>query len=449
MTYTERLRNVSVLGAGGKMGSGIVLLTALEMFDLSQKEGDRSQPFVLQAIDISPAALSGLMPYLQAQIQKVAEKNIVRLRQVYRECDDLIENSDIIARYIADVLNIVRPATVLEAAYGSTLIFEAIVEDMAVKTKVLSKINTSNPNSPWFFSNTSAIPIHELDKKAGLGGRILGFHFYNPPAVQKLVELISAKATLPELLDFAGSYAKNLRKTIVPANDFAGFIGNGHFMRDFLYASSEIDRLQTEATFAEAVYMINRVSQDFLLRPMGIFQLCDYVGLDVCQLILRVMDPYVAGENLHSPLLDELIAQGVRGGQFPDGSQKDGFFKYEKNRPTAIYDPKQKGYLPLANLQSGSDDRLGPLPSAFQPWKAVIALGDKDTFLQAYFGQLRALNTRGAQLAKAYGLRCREIGLQLVSQGVANREGDVNAVLTTGFYHAYGPVNNYFSEVNK
>lgn len=449
MTYTERLRNVSVLGAGGKMGSGIVLLTALEMADLSQKAENRSQPFVLQAIDISHAALSGLMPYLRAQIQKVAEKNIVRLRQVYQEREDLIENSDIIAQYIADVLNIVRPTTALEAAYESTMIFEAIVENIAVKTKVLSQINTNNLNSPWFFSNTSAIPIHELDEKACLGGRILGFHFYNPPAVQKLVELISAKTTQAELLDFAGSYAKNLRKTMVPANDFAGFIGNGHFMRDFLHATSEIERLQAEVPFAEAVYMINRVSQDFLLRPMGIFQLCDYVGLDVCQLILRVMSPYVAGENLHSPLLDELIAQGVRGGQFPDGSQKDGFFKYEKNRPSAIYDPKQKGYLSLANLQSRCDDSLGPLPTIFQPWKAVIALAAKDTFLQSYFGELQALNTLGAQLAKAYGLRSREIGLQLLSQGVAQKENDVNAVLTTGFYHAYGPINNYFSEVSK
>ncbi|TFG77577.1 MAG: hypothetical protein E4H23_08595, partial [Chrysiogenales bacterium] len=164
MTYTERLRNVSVLGAGGKMGSGIVLLTALEMCDLSQKAENRAQPFVLQAIDISHAALAGLMPYLQVQIQKVAEKNIVRLRQVYQDREDLIENSDIITQYIADVLNIVRPTTALEAAYESTMIFEAIVENIAVKTKVLSQINTNNLNSPWFFSNTSAIPIHELDE---------------------------------------------------------------------------------------------------------------------------------------------------------------------------------------------------------------------------------------------------------------------------------------------
>ena len=61
--------------------------------------------------------------------------------------------------------------------------------------------------------------------------------------VQKLVEIIKANTTIPELADFALEYAKNLRKVVVPANDFAGFIGNGHFMRDALYGMKEAQRL--------------------------------------------------------------------------------------------------------------------------------------------------------------------------------------------------------------
>ena len=65
---------------------------------------------------------------------------------------------------------------------------------------------------------------------------------------------------------------------VVPSNDVAGFIGNGHFMRDILYATREVEKLQKEFGFVEAIYAMNRISQDYLIRPMGIFQLIDYVG---------------------------------------------------------------------------------------------------------------------------------------------------------------------------
>jgi len=74
MTYEERLQNVSVLGAAGKMGSGILLLTAVEMADLSLLPENKGKSFVLNAIDVSPEGLSGLMNYLRDQIRKVAEK---------------------------------------------------------------------------------------------------------------------------------------------------------------------------------------------------------------------------------------------------------------------------------------------------------------------------------------------------------------------------------------
>ena len=77
MTYEERLQNVSVLGAAGKMGSGILLLTAVEMADLSLLPENKGKSFVLNAIDVSPEGLSGLMKYLRAQIRKVAEKKTV------------------------------------------------------------------------------------------------------------------------------------------------------------------------------------------------------------------------------------------------------------------------------------------------------------------------------------------------------------------------------------
>jgi 3-hydroxyacyl-CoA dehydrogenase len=98
----------------------------------------------------------------------------------------------------------------------------------------------------------------------------------------------------------------------------AGFIGNGHFMRDALHGIAEAGRLEAEHGFVDAVYMVNKVSQDFLLRPMGIFQLVDYVGLDVCQKILKVMADRQPKAGLKAPLLERMLASGVAGGQFPD-----------------------------------------------------------------------------------------------------------------------------------
>lgn len=445
MNYTERFENVTVMGAAGKMGSGILLLTALEMADMSLMPENKGKPFLLYALDISQPALSGLMKYMQAQVMKAAEKKVVTLRKVYAERSDLIENCDIINQYVLDVMNIIRPVTTVESAYESTLIFEAASENPDLKIRLFSQINQNNKKQPWFFTNTSSIPIGYLDKEAKLEGRVLGVHFYNPPAVQKLVEVIKGESTKPELAEFASQFIKNLRKIEVPSHDFAGFIGNGHFMRDALHGMSEAQKLTKEMSFVEAVYTMNKVSQDFLIRPMGIFQLIDYVGIDVCQYIMKVMAPHVKDENIHSPLLDKFMELGVKGGQNHDGSQKDGFLKYEKGKVTGIYDSDKKQYVAVADIAAKCDERLGAAPKSILPWKAVVGNPKKEEIFKTYFAELETMNSLGAQLAKEYAKRSKAIGQKLVLDKVAFNEKDVNTVLLTGFFHAYGPINDYLN----
>ncbi len=444
MEYADRLENVTVLGAAGKMGSGIVLLTAMEMADLSLASGQRSRTFSLNAVDVSPKALSGLLSYLRNQVQRAAEKKAVGLRKAYEARGDLVENEDFIRQYVEDVLAVVYPTTKIEAAYDSSLIFEAVNENPELKVKLLSQIQSNNARDPWFFTNTSSIPISELNDRVKLGGRIIGFHFYNPPAVQKLVEIIRAEATIPALADFAGQFAGKLRKTVVQSHDVAGFIGNGHFMRDALHGICEVERLSKDYGFVESVYMVNKVSQDFLIRPMGIFQLIDYVGLDVCQSIMRVMEERLPGRRLHSSLLDKLIAAQVLGGQYADGSQKDGFLKYDKGRPTGAFNPERTAYVAFSEIAQRCDQLLGILPAQAKPWRMVIQEANRSAFLGDFFKQLREMNTLGSSLARQYGQRSKAIGLELVTDKVAARMEDVNTVLLTGFYHAYGPINDYF-----
>lgn len=444
MTYDEKLQNVSVLGAAGKMGSGILLLTAVEMTNLSLEPENKGKTFVLNAIDLSDEGLSGLLPYIKEQVRKVAEKQTVRLREVYEDRADLIENGEIIDQYISDVMNIIRPTTAMEVAYRSGLIFEAVSENPDLKVKILSQIDQNNPNTPWYFTNTSSVPIHLIEEKANLKGRVLGFHFYNPPAVQKLVELITTKNTDSVMVDFAYAYSKHLGKIIVPSNDIAGFIGNGHFMRDGLHGINEAKALTANYSWPEAVYMINKVTQDYLIRPMGIFQLMDYVGVDVMKFILNVMNPYMPDEDLHSVVLDLFIELGIKGGQMSNGAQKDGFLKYEKGRAVAAFDPASKSYVDFAGFAEKCDAALGAMPNGFMPWKAAIRNKNKEELFPAFFANMKTMDSLGAQLGFKYGANSNAIGKKLVSDGVAANTKDVNTVMLTGFFHAFGPINNYF-----
>jgi len=443
MNYEDRLQHVSVLGAAGKMGSGILLLAAIEMTDLRLKNKDKE--FVLNAIDVSNKALTDLVGYIKDQAIKIGEKKLLWLRELWADRPDLIQNSDMVQLYVYEVLTTLRTTTRMETAYDSTLIFEAVSENRALKVKLFTQIDSHNEKQPWFFTNTSSIPISEIEKDAHLNGRVIGFHFYNPPAIQKLVELIVTPNTLPETNEFALQLAKNMKKVVVPSNDFAGFIGNGHFMRDALYAINKAELLWQEITLEESIYIVNKVSQDYLVRPMGIFQLIDYVGIDVVQFILKVMKPYNQKENLYSELLDKLVVQGVKGGQFANGSQKDGFLQYDKGKITGIYSVDEKKYLNIDNIAKTADAKLGKLPDSFDTWKNINFSTEKESILSKYFAELNESNTLGSEIAKEYVLKSKEIGEKLVADGVANSPDDVNKVMLTGFYHAYGPINNYVS----
>jgi len=445
MDLAERYQRVGVIGAGGKMGSGIALLLSQEMALRKARSGGKGEAYRLALMDVNDAALDGLKGYLRGQLLRFAEKSIVPLRAAYASRTDLVENGEIIQDYVDSALDLGRYATQLESLAGCRMVFEAIAENIELKVKIYRKLKEIVAPDAWFFTNTSSIPIGLLDKEAGLGGRLIGFHFYNPPAVQRLLELITAPGTQPALVADAHQIAKDLKKKVVPANDIAGFIGNGHFIRDGLHGIAELERLAPQHGFPGAVYMVNRITQDWLIRPMGIFQLIDYVGIDVFQCILGVMDRFITTEDLHSDLIDELMERGVKGGQNADGSQKDGFFQYQKGRPASVYDFEKRAYQPLDPAWTAKfDGALGQPPAGVVPWKTLSRDAGKETVLRAYFANLaQAQNALGSRIAFTYLKRSKEIGQGLVAGGVAAKADDVNDVLLNGFFHLYGPVNEY------
>ncbi len=443
MDYSEKLSHVAVLGAAGKMGSGILLLTALEMFEQSTLPENKDKLFLLDAIDLSPEALKGLRNYLTAQARKNAEKKTVWLRSIYSNREDLIENEEIIEQYVQDVLAQVCFTTRIESAYAAHLVFEAASENPDLKIRLFRQIDSNSSVKPWFLTNTSSIPITYLNDNANLDGRIIGFHFYNPPAIQKLAELISAPATLPELTEFSLHFASRLRKIVVRSNDVAGFIGNGHFMRDLLFAASKVKELTDKFTTSQAVYIIDKISRDYLVRPMGIFQLTDYVGVDVCSYILGVMNRFIPGKGLHSALVEELLSMGIKGGQYSDGSQKDGIFRYQKGAITAVYEPSTKEYIPINDIAQVCEPWLGELPAEWKGWKQVMRIENRELHLANHYASVRNSGNNGARLAVEYAEYAASVARELVSDGVAASTDDVNTVMMTGFFHSHGPVNNY------
>lgn len=443
MTYTNKLSNVAVLGAAGKMGSGILLLMAYELTRLKLKPENSDKKFVVNAMDLSEEGLKGLLKYVATQAGRVAQKKPEKVQALYAQpiAEDKLEET-----YVNDVLSVINTTTTLEPVYNSELIFEAVSENPNLKVKIFTEINDNSTTSPWFFTNTSSIPIQLIDDKANLEGRTLGFHFYNPPAIQRLAEIIKGEGTKPELYDFAIELAKNLKKIVVNSNDRAGFVGNGHFMRDALYGLQLVQQLMADEkmSFAQAVYVVNTVTQKLLVRPMGIFQLSDYVGIDVVQYIMNVMNPYLDNEDLHSEILDNLLAKEVKGGQNSDGSQKDGILKYEGGRIVAVYDLQQEKYVAVDEIKSTANEFLGALPSNLIKWKDAMKSAEREELLVKLFNELKTMDSNAAKLSVAYGKRSKEIGELLFNSGVAYSTDDVNTVLMTGFFHAYGPVNNYF-----
>lgn len=442
MDLNTRLQNVTVIGAAGKMGSGISLLLAQELGFLAIENKDKN--FILNLMDVNDNALLGLLKYIREQATATAERQINRLRTLYKERADLVENGEMISEYVNEVMLHLRTGKTLELAKDSLMVFEAAFEKEELKFDIYRKLASMLPKEAFFFTNTSSIPIHVLASGSGIDSRLVGYHFYNPPAVQKLVELIVPDNLSPELKSLSYDLAKRLDKKIVPANDIAGFIGNGHFMRDGLYAMSEVKKLAAEFGFVQALYMVDKVSRDYLLRPMGIFQLIDYVGIDVFQMILTVMNRYIPNNGLHSDLIDRYMSLGVKGGQTSSGAQKDGFLKYDKSKPVGVYDPDKGQYVGLQDAAiKEADAKLGEHPDLKLSWKDLSRDGDKENKLKKYFAAWKDKHGLGLDIARRYLLASKETGNMLVATKVAPTADDVNNVLMLGFFHLYGPVNNY------
>lgn len=439
MQINEALKSVAILGAGGKMGRGIalILLQDIVVNELKRTGTLENSPNKFFLIDVSKQALADMRVYLEDRLKRYAEKNINQLREFSDTNTDLVSNTEIVESFVSGALRMAEATTEIEVAQEATVVIEAIIENVDVKVETLKRARGTGKQ--FFFSNTSSIPIHVLTRRTEFPNNIAGVHFFNPPPVQKLVELIIPHMATAETRQLGIDLSNRLNKIIVFSADVPGFIGNGYLMREIIFSSKQVEQLTKSLPKEEAVLIINMITHDYLIRPMGTYQLIDYIGIDTCNQVLGIMSHYQHDPNFSCALIQDLHRRGKLGGQNPDGSQRDGFFRYNHLEPVASYCFKTDSYRPfnegswVTDLSKG----LGPMPKNWRSWKDLVNDPERQERIESYFYQLFDERSPASEVTLDFLQKTREIALQLVSDGVAKSIDDVNIVLRNGFYHLY------------
>ena len=198
----------------------------------------------------------------------------------------------------------------LAAAADADLVVEAVVEDLAVKQGLWRRLDRVSQSGAIFASNTSSIAIHRLAEAVRVDRRqrFVGMHFFSPVPVMPLVELIRAKETTDPTVEVIRGLAADLGKQVIVAADTPGFIVNRILMP---FLAEAMRAYEQHIGSAEDIDAGARVG---LNHPMGPLELADFIGLDVCLGIMRVLHDGLAMEHLRPPrVLEDLVAQGHLG----------------------------------------------------------------------------------------------------------------------------------------
>jgi 3-hydroxybutyryl-CoA dehydrogenase len=202
----------------------------------------------------------------------------------------------------------IRPTLSRDELGGCGLAIEAATEKFAVKAEIFRDLDRILPAEAILASNTSSISITKLAAQTKRPEQVIGMHFFNPVPVMQLVEVIRGLQTSQGTFDAVFGLSQQLGKTPVEVNDAAGFISNRVLMP-----------LINEAIYAvmEGVATAEAVDQVFVLgmaHPMGPLTLADFIGLDVCADIMRVLSEGLGNQKYNPcPLLLRMVDAGWLG----------------------------------------------------------------------------------------------------------------------------------------
>jgi 3-hydroxybutyryl-CoA dehydrogenase len=217
------------------------------------------------------------------------------------------------------LLGRIRGATTLDELADADLVIEAVVEDLAVKQDVFRRLDELTRPDVVLASNTSSIPIIELGGVTKRPELVVGMHFFNPPPIMPLLELVRSLATSDETVDFARAMGERLGKTTVLAKDRAGFIVNYLLVPYLNFAAG-----MYEEGFATPEDIDTAIKLG-LNHPMGPLTLLDFIGIDTAVHVADVLyeefrDPLFSPP----PILKRMVAAGWLGRKAGRG-----FYTYE------------------------------------------------------------------------------------------------------------------------
>ncbi len=209
----------------------------------------------------------------------------------------------------------IHPMTDLrEGAAGADLVVEAATEKVELKLKLFSDLDQYTPAHAILATNTSSISITRIASATQRPQQVIGMHFMNPVPVMKLVEVIRGYATSDEVCRTIMDIARRLEKVPVEVNDYPGFVANRILMPMINEA------IYTLYEGVSGVEEIDTVMKLGMAHPMGPLQLADFIGLDVCLAILRVLHEGL-GQPKYAPcpLLVNMVTAGKLGVKTGEG----------------------------------------------------------------------------------------------------------------------------------
>jgi 3-hydroxybutyryl-CoA dehydrogenase len=205
-----------------------------------------------------------------------------------------------------------------EGISDAELVIEAATENVDIKLKIFREIDAYASPQAILATNTSSISITKIAAVTKRPEKVIGMHFMNPVPVMKLVEIINGYGTAPEVTATIVAATKTLEKVPCVVNDYPGFVANRILMpmiNEAIYTLYEGVAAKEE---------IDTVMKLGMAHPMGPLQLADFIGLDVCLAILRVLhDGFGNPKYAPCPLLVNMVTAGKLGVK-----TKEGFFKY-------------------------------------------------------------------------------------------------------------------------
>lgn len=298
---TVEIAKVGVVGCG-TMGSGICEVSARAGFDVIFHE-------------ISDEAV-------EAGRERIA-----------RSVERAVERGKLTSEESAEIIGRIASTTALESLADCDIVFEAVPEHLELKKEVFGRLDAILAEDALLATNTSSLPVIDMAVATSRPSRVLGFHFFNPAQVMKLVELVHTVATEESSLEAARRFAERLGKTPVPCRDRAGFIAN---LLLFPYLNSATRMYDQGFASRED---IDAAMQLGCGHPMGPLALLDLIGLDsayeICEALWR---QFRDDQDAPAPLLKQYVVAGYLGRKTGRG-----FYTYERPESSKVVDTSPAG----------------------------------------------------------------------------------------------------------